>query len=86
MSSPDGSPERASLGQDGISVETDKTCGHDGEPRKSWGDYIIPKKTKSKDSIQFYTATNLQRSKPFTMYINSKTNYFIHDVCVKRES
>uniref|UniRef100_A0A8W8JUE2 Uncharacterized protein n=1 Tax=Magallana gigas TaxID=29159 RepID=A0A8W8JUE2_MAGGI len=54
MSSPDGSPERASLGQDGISVETDKTCGHDGEPRKSWGGYSIPKKTKNKDSMRTY--------------------------------
>lgn len=49
MSRPDGSPENASIGQDGISVEADKTCSHDGEPRKSCGGYNIPKKTKSKD-------------------------------------
>lgn len=54
MSSPDGSPERTSIGLDGISVEADKTCGHDGEPRNSWGGYSIPKKTESKDPMRTY--------------------------------
>lgn len=56
MSSPDGSPKMASIGQDGISVEADKTCCHDCEPRKSWDGYSIPKKTKSKDSMRTYMA------------------------------
>ncbi|XP_078330091.1 uncharacterized protein LOC144624336 [Crassostrea virginica] len=54
MSSPICSPDRADLGQDGNSAqsETLKQCGQDGDPKtKAWDGYCIPKKRKRKGTI-----------------------------------
>ena len=54
MSSPICSPDRADLGQDGNSAqsETLKQCGQDGDPKtKSWDGYCISKKSKRKGTL-----------------------------------